>query len=200
MGSRRRALGCVDVGASHGTCGWAEALRVLGWGRPDCCYTACWELRAHRVTTWVNEATRQTSEYSTSSIYQSWGGQLRGWPRHKETARWVSWRVFLGGMVVPGSHAGLLAVQLSEDAPPRPDLQLQAPPDLRHPQALLGPPLEPPWNTQLSFRPVLYTLALWNASKSWSVFHTFLFSITKSIAEQISNVQPTHRNSKHSAT
>lgn len=42
--------------------------------------------------------------------------------------------------------------------------------------------------------------AFWNASKSWSVFHTFLFSITRSIAEQISNVQLTHINLKHSAT
>lgn len=77
-GSQRRAPGFVDVGASRGTCGWAEALLAPGWGMPDCCCTACWELRGwgHRMAT-VSQRSNEThflenlsltTEYVTPSL------------------------------------------------------------------------------------------------------------------------------------
>lgn len=103
MGSQRRAPGCVDVGASRGTCGWAEALLAPVSSKPDCCCTACWELRDtwHRTNITSKESmdayfliiVHYTWVFHTVS-HQSWGGQWRGWPRHIGTARWVLWRVF----------------------------------------------------------------------------------------------------------
>lgn len=47
-------------------------------------------------------------------------------------------------MAVPARHGGLLAAQLSEDAPLQPDLQPQGPREVLRPLALLALPLEPP--------------------------------------------------------
>lgn len=120
MGSRRRALVCVDVGASRGTCGWAEAPRVLGWGLRDYCYTACWELRAHRMTTWVNEAMRQKPVsilhrlFTSHEVDSCAGGQgtkrwHTGCPEGSFGGWWLSLggtRVFLLGSSLKTLHCG----------------------------------------------------------------------------------------------